>query len=66
MITDYLRWLRLPIAKHYKVEPVEPIAKEFPLEKHEEPESQKEEELEPEEPSEEQQTTERKRLSIWV
>tara|TARA_B100000424_G_C22720728_1_gene391471 strand:- start:333 stop:533 length:201 start_codon:yes stop_codon:yes gene_type:complete len=66
MITDYLRWLRLPIAKYYKVEPVEPIAKEFPLEKYEEPESQKEKELEPEEPSEEQQTTERKRLSIWV
>ena len=64
MITDYLRWLRLPIAKYYKVEPVEPIAKEFPLEKHEEPEPQKKEDHE--EPTEEQQTTKRKRLSIWV
>lgn len=66
MITDYLRWFRLPIIKRNKVEPIEPIAKEFPLEKYEEPESQKEKELEPEEPSEEQQVTERKRLSIWV
>ncbi len=64
MITDYLRWLRLPIDRYRKVEPIEPIAKEFPLEKYEEPDQQKEEE--PEEPSEEQPTTERKRLSIWV
>ena len=64
MITDYLRWLRLPIIKYRKVEPIEPIAKEFPLEKYEEPEQQKEEEQD--KPSEEQRTTERKRLSIWV
>tara|TARA_E500000331_G_scaffold352676_1_gene401745 strand:- start:3046 stop:3240 length:195 start_codon:yes stop_codon:yes gene_type:complete len=64
MITDYLRWLRIPMIKYYKVEPVEPIAKEFPLEKHGEPESEKEEA--PEEPSKDQPVEKRKRLSIWV
>ena len=64
MITDYLRWLRIPIIKYYKVEPVEPIVKEFPLEKHGEPESQKEDDSE--EPSEEKSTDKRKSLSIWV
>ena len=63
MITDYLRWLRLPITKYYSVEPVEPIPKEFPLEKHEDPEPKKEP---PEEPSEDQPEKKRKRLSIWV
>ena len=61
MIYDYFRWFHWPRLTYRKVEPVEPVDKEFPMEKHGQHENAEEQ------PKKEQ---EQKRpgqiLSIWV
>ena len=64
MFIDYFRWLRFPLTGPRKVEPIERVQKEFPLEKQEQQEEEKEEqdnckpESEPRRPG--------SILSIWV
>ena len=66
MIYDYFRWFHWPKLTYRKVEPVDNIQKEFPLEKREEPEREKPEEQITNSPENDELQPKRKRLSIWV
>ena len=66
MIYDYFRWFHWPRLTYRKVEPVDKIQKEFPLEKREEPEREKPEEQTTHNPENDEHQPKRKRLSIWV
>jgi len=58
MIYDYFRWIWRPKITHRKVEPIEPISKEFPMEKQDQDGSQPEHKQEEHKPGQ--------RLSIWA
>ncbi len=66
MIYDYFRWFHWPKLTYRKVEPVDNMQKEFPLEKREEPEREKPEEQITNSPENDELQPKRKRLSIWV
>lgn len=66
MIYDYFRWFHWPKLTYRKVEPVDRIQKEFPLEKREEPEQESLEEQTTCNSEKDEDQSKRKRLSIWV
>ena len=66
MIYDYFRWFHWPKLTYRKVEPVDNIQKEFPLEKREEPERETTEEQTTHGSKNDELQPKRKRLSIWV
>ena len=66
MIYDYFRWFHWPRLTYRKVEPVDNIQKEFPLEKQEEPEGGSSEEQDNPSSKNDEPQPKRKRLSIWV
>jgi len=63
MIYNYFRWLNLPYINRYKVNPVEKVRKEFPLQKQEHQEEDQEKKPRSQEKEEHKVHT---RLSIWV
>ena len=58
MIYDYFRWIWWPKLTYRKVEPIESISKEFPMEKQDQDNRQPEHKQKKHEPGQ--------RLSIWV
>ena len=64
MIYDYFRWFHWPKLIYRKVEPVDNIQKEFPLEKREEPEREDNSEDHPK--HEQERLRPGRILSIWV
>ena len=66
MIYDYLRWIRINLVNRYRVQPIEKVGKEFPLDKQDQKESQEEKEAKG--PGRERPKTaaDNGRLSIWV
>ena len=64
MIYDYLRWLRINFVNRYRVQPIEKVGKEFPLDKKDQEESQDDKPAES--PEKKKTPAKNGRLSIWV